>query len=142
MPTYSTVIVTNLTNGLPFNFEVSPESLNRFEYQKKLIKDGKASPMLGTLEKLTRAFEFSLFPTFKQLLNIFFEDGFSDELLTQILQEFGIEDKSFIHKLLEDEDYISRVKPWFEGITHDGERAARTLMIVYDETKRFYSIAA
>lgn len=139
MPSYSTVVLTNLSTGLPFTFEVPRETLDYFERQLRMIKKGEA-PMLGNPYQLTRTYELSMFPSSKKLSEIFFENGFNGKLLTQILQEFGVEDKVFIEKLLADEDYISIIRPWFEGISGDGERAAATLWVVYNETKSFYSV--
>ncbi len=138
MPTYTTVILTNLSTGLPFTFEVTQEKLERFQHHTNMVKTGSAGK-LGDLNKLTRAYELSMFPSFQTLLCIFFENGFTNELLIQILNEFGV-NKFFIQKLLKDEQYISSIKPWFEGITSDAERATRTLGIVYDQTKSFYTI--
>lgn len=137
MPTYTTQYVKNLKTGKSFTFEVTNEKLKRFEYQTKLVETGQA-PMLGSLENLIQVFEFTLFPAYQELLKIWFDNGFTIELITQILSEFGA-DESFIQKLLEDEDYISQIEPWFEGITCDGERSSRTLKIVYNLTKSYYS---
>lgn len=134
---YTTEYVMNLSNGTPFCFDVSDETLSRLEHQKALINQGKA-PMLGSIEELTRYYEFSFFPSYKELLKIFFENGYTDELMTEILKDFGVPE-SFIPKLLEDEEYVSKIKPWFEGITCDGSRASRTLIVVYEKTKVFFT---
>lgn len=137
MPTYTTEYVKNLTTGEPFTFEVSGETLERFERQKELIRTGK-SYMLGSIESLTKSYEFSFFPAFEEVLKIWFDNGFTTELITQILEGFGVTEP-FIQKLLEDDKFISQTKPMFEGITCDGGRAATTLNIVYDVIKSHYS---
>jgi DNA-binding transcriptional MerR regulator len=140
MPKYTTKYVKNLSTGEPFTFEVSDDTLKYFEDQKGLIEAGTA-PVLGSIEDLTKIYEFSFFPAYRELLKIWTENGFTIELITQILREFGVED-SFIQKLLEDEEYTSRIIPWFEGITYDGGRASRTLAIVYKQTKSYYPAAS
>ena len=137
MPVYITQYAKNLKTGEPFTLEVTDEKLKRFEHQKELIKAGRA-PMLGNLDNVTQVFEFTLFPAYQELLKIWFDNGFTPELIAQILTDFGM-DQEFIQKLLEDDDYISQTAPWFEGITCDGERASRTLKIVYDQTKSYFS---
>ena len=136
MPTYTTEYVKNLKTGKPFTFEVTDEKLARFELQKKLVNAGQA-PMLGDLNNITQVFEFTLFPAYQDLLKIWFDNEFTPELMTKILNDFGA-DEQFIQRLLEDQDYISQTMPWFEGITCDGERAACTLKIVYDQTQSYF----
>jgi hypothetical protein len=138
MPTYTTQYVKNLSTGEPFAFEVTDKWLERFELQKGLIETGN-SLMLGTLKNLTEMHEFSFFPAYNKLLEIWNENGFTTELITQILNEFGVHE-SFMPKLLGDEDYISKLKPWFEGITCDGERASRTMRMVYSQTASYHSL--
>lgn len=137
MPTYTTEYVKNLSTGEPFTFEISAETLGRLQYQRKMIVEGSA-PMLGSLENLTTIYEFSFFSAYKELLKIWTENGFTVELITQILEDFGVTEP-FIQKLLEDDKFISDTRPWFEGITCDGERASRTLKVVYDIIKSHFS---
>ncbi len=138
MPSYTTVKAKNLSTGQPFIFEVSQEDLDLFERQKQAAKD-RTSMFLFSEEDAISYFEFTLFPAFNEVVCIFFKNGLTGELLIQILQEFGIEDQTFIQKLLEDPDYISSIQPWFTGITGDGARASRTLGMVYEATSRFYT---
>lgn len=139
MSTYTTQYVKNLSTGEPFILEVDDEVISRLELQKKRVKAGKSSPMLGrSVEELTKTYEFSFFPAFNEVLQIFIEDGFTTELITKILKDFGVSEP-FIQKLLEDEDFISQVKPWFSGITSDGGRAVRTLAVVYNSAKSYFS---
>jgi hypothetical protein len=138
MPVYTTVRAKNLSTGQPFTFEVSQEHLDLFERQKKSAKEGR-SWFLNNEEEAISYFEFTLFPAFNQVVHIFLTNGLTDQLLTQILREFGIEDQTFIHKLLEDSDYISSIQPLFTGIAGEGVRASRTLGIVYEATRRFYT---
>ncbi len=135
MPTYTTVRAMNLSTGQPFTFEVPQEKLDLFERQKQAAKD-RTSMFLSSEEQAISYFEFSLFPAFNDVIKIFFEDGFTIGLLTQILREFGVADETVIQKLLENSDYISKIRPWFSGITNDGARAARTLGIVHEATRR------
>ena len=127
----------NLSTGAPLIFEVAKKDLDHLERQKKLVASGQA-PMLGTIEALEESYEFSFFPSYQEVLKIFFANGYTTELITQILTEFGVPEP-FIAKLIDDETFIHNVKPWFEGITCDGERASRTLKVVYDLTKRYFS---
>jgi hypothetical protein len=137
MPSYTTQYVKNLTTGESITFEVDEEKFRTFERQRRLIEEGQA-PLLGSVEDLVIFYEFSFFPAYHELLKIFFENGFTTELITEILQGFGL-DESFIGRLLDDEKFISGVRPWFEGITSDGERASRTLRVVYDTTKSYFT---
>lgn len=138
MPTYTTEYIRNLSTGEPFVFEVPQETLDRFELQKKVVAAGD-SPLLGKdIRSFTENFEVSLFPARKVLLKIWTENGFTTELILQILRDFGVAE-SFIEKLLEDRDYLSKITPWFGGITRDGGRATRNLKAVYDITQSYFS---
>lgn len=130
MPTYITQHVKNLTTGEPFTFEVPQETLDRLELQKRYIETGEASPHLGTIQGLTEVYEFSFFPSYEKVREIFFKNGYTDALITQILTEFGLTEPS-VSRLISDPNFVHSVKGWFEDITQDGERAARTLKIVY-----------
>jgi len=134
---YTTQCVKNLHTGKSFTFEVPQQTIEYFEMQKGLVETGQA-PMLGSVEKLTTIYEFSFFPAYKELLKIWTSNGFTTELIVQILADFGVT-QPFIYKLLEDDKFISDVQPWFEGITCDGERASRTLKVVYDTVKSYFS---
>lgn len=134
---YTTEYIHNLATREPFQFEVPEETVRRLKTQKRLIREGQA-PALGTIEELTLIYEFSFFPTYHELMKIWLENGYKEELITAILIDFGLTD-SFIAKLLEDQDYVDQVRPWFEGITCDGERAARVLAIIYQKTQQFFS---
>lgn len=131
---YITEHALNLSTGEPFSFEVSDEKIEGLERRKKMVEEEQR--VFFDPEELVPLFEFSLFPAFEDLLNIFFGNGFSVELLRKILEDFGVEEES-IQRLLQDSDYIAYIKPWFEGITCDGSRAARTLVIVHRVTKRY-----
>ncbi len=135
MPAYSTTRAINLSTRQPFIFEVSQEDLDLFEQQKKAAKNG-TSMFLFSEEDAISYFEFSLFPAYNKVVGIFLANGLTDELLTQILNEFGVEDPTLVRKLLKDSDYVSSIRPWFAGIAGDGARASRTLGIVYEATQR------
>lgn len=127
---YITEYVKNISTGRPFTFTVSEEALERLEMQKHMVQAGRA-PMIGrSVPELVENFEFSQFPAYKDLLKIFVANGFSTDLITKILQNFGASE-SFIRELLRHKKFIPSVKPWFEGITCDGGRAIGTLRIVY-----------
>lgn len=128
----------NLSTGKPFQFEVPDEKIARWEYQRGLVREGKGSPMLGSIEELISIHEFSIFPAYQEILKIWFENGYTEELMTEILVDFGVTEP-FIQKLLEDQAYVEHIKPWFEGITCDGARSARTLAIIYSKTKQYFS---
>ncbi len=138
MPTYTTTLVKNLRTGQPFVFEVTQDDLNLFECQKQRARE-HTSMFLSNEEEAFQYFEFGLFPACGKVMKIFLRDGFTPELLTQILREFGVEDPVFIQKLLENQDYISSIRPWFSGIAGEDARATRTLGIVYEATRRFYT---
>ncbi len=138
MPTYTTVRSKNLRTGQPFTFEVPQEDLDLFERQKQMAKEHK-SMFLSSEEEAVSYFEFTRFPACEKMLKIFLANGLTDELLTEILRGFGVEDPTFIRKLLEDKDYISNIRPWFSGIAGDDSRASKTLEIVYKATQRFYT---
>ena len=137
MPTYTTEYVKNISTGEPFTLEVPEEVLGRLKRQKELVGAGRA-PMLGhSVQELVTKYEFSFFPAFREIVGIFTDNGFTTELITRILRDFGVSEP-FIAKLLEDEAFISRMRPWFEGITRDGERATRTMAVVYDSVKAYF----
>lgn len=138
MPTYTTKYVKNLCTGESFTFEVPDEKLERLKYQKELVKSRRA-PMLGSEEELTKTYEFSFFPSYQELLKIGFNNGFTLELIIQILTDFGLTEP-YIQRLIEDNEFISNTKPWFKGIIGDGERASRTIRVVYDVTKSYFSL--
>ena len=138
MPTYTTEYIKNLSTGEPFTLEVSTESFERLELQKRLVKEGRAPMLASTVEELKKNFELSHFEAFNEIVEIFINNGFTNELITKILRDFGVSEP-FMQKLLEDDAFISRMKPWFEGITCDGGRAIRTLAVVYDSVKAYFS---
>ena len=139
MPKYTTQYVMNLSTGKPFVFEVPKEKLDRLDWQRRLLQSGHGSPLLGRdIKTLTETHEFYFFPAFEVLLNIGTGNGFTIDLILQILRDFGIAE-SFIVKLLENETFMSDVVPWFEGISHDGGRASKTLRVIYDLTKSHFS---
>ncbi|MES3031131.1 MAG: hypothetical protein V4697_01820 [Patescibacteria group bacterium] len=139
MPLYTTEYVKNLSTGKPFTLCVTGTSLERLECQKGCLAATGKTPLGTRVEGLVRTYEFSFFASYHEVLKIFWDTGFTPELLTQILQEFGVKE-TFIEKLLEDEEYISKARPLFKGITCDGERAADTMKAVYDLTKGYYSL--
>lgn len=128
--TYVTQYVKNLATGESFAFEVPQETLDRLELQKRYIENGEASPLLGTVQELTEMYEFSFFPSYHEVRKIFFDNGYTDKLATQILTEFGLTEPS-VSRLINNPNFVHNVAGWFESITQDGERAARTLKIVY-----------
>ncbi len=134
---YTTRSITNLFDGKPFSLEVPPEKMARLEKAIKYAESG--APMSYTKETFMRIWEFSLFPSYQELLKIWMENGYTPKLMAQILKDFGIPD-DFAQKLLEDEKFIEGLRGWFEGITCDGERASRTLGMVYDAIAQHFSI--
>lgn len=135
---YTTTLVMNLMTGQPFIFDVPEEKISRLESQKEAVFKGRA-PLLGnSVEDLITNWEFSHFRAFNELLKIFMGDGYTNELITQILLEFGLPE-SYIHKLIEDERFVDSIRPWFIGITCDGGRAIRTLRKVYERAKQYFS---
>jgi hypothetical protein len=135
---YNTTQVLNLCTGEPFTFEVTEKEMALLEYQKEGVSKGR-EPLLGnSVEDLIADWEFSHFPVFRELLKFFDKDAYSEELITKILEGFGLSE-SFILKLLEDEDYLELVKPWFQRMVMDGGRASRTLRQVYKATKQYFS---
>lgn len=135
MPTYTTQFVKNLTTGESFTFEVPQQTLDRLEQGKRYIEEGQASPLLGTVEQLTESYEFSFFPCYEEVRKIFFDNGYTDELAAQILNEFGLTEPS-VSRLVNNPNFVRRVRGWFEGITQDGQRASRTLKVVYATAKQ------
>jgi len=130
MPTYTTQYLKSFSTDKPFTFEVTDSDLKRLELQKRNVEAGRA-PLLGhSVEELVRNFEFSLFPSFRDVLEIFFENGFSFDLITKILRDFGA-DETFIQELVRNKNFVSPIKPWFSGIIGDGGRAIRTMSLVY-----------
>lgn len=130
MSTYITKYVKNILSGEQFKLEITDRDLERLEKQKVLVGAGQAPMLASSVEQLVEDFEFSKFPAFQDLLGIMFDNGFSPELATKILSDFGANEQ-LVRELLENNGFVSRVKPWFSGITCDGGRAVRTLRIVY-----------
>ena len=136
MPQYTTTVLKNLSTGKPFVFEVSDDDYNRFEIQKEMVRTGRY-PRLVSFDEFIKEHELSLFSTFAEVMKIFFENGFSEKLLADILRDFGLSEGE-IRKMCKDKLLIADLKPWFEGITGDGGRAARTMMIVYGAASSRY----
>ena len=136
MAKYTTEFVRNLTTGEPLIFDVPDEELEMLARQKVQLEIGTLF-FCDTEKDLVLGFEFSLFSAFEEIRKIFSQNGFTEEILTNLLEEFGVEEV-IVKKILEDEKFLSAVRPWFEGIACDGERAARTIKIVYCRTLQFF----
>lgn len=134
---YTTQSIKNLFDGTPFTLEVPDKTFARFEKAMGYARSG--APMTHTTEDFMRLWEFTFFPSYQELLKIWFENGYTDELMAKILKDFGIPD-DFAQKLLEDEKFIGELRGWFEGITCDGERAVTTLSLVYDAVAGHFSV--
>ncbi len=132
MSRYETRYVKNLASGEPLILEVPEEDLGRMEQKIALIRNGATSPFLRSVEDVTRNHEFSFLPSYKEVLKIFIQDGFTIELLTQILQDFGLTSLD-VERLISNENFTARIRPLFRGVTQDGDRASRVLMVVYSE---------
>lgn len=129
----------NLSTGKPFEFEMPDERFARWQHQRNLFLEGSGSPLLGnSLEEIIAMQECYLFPAFEKLLGMWFKNGYTEELMTEILVSFGATEP-FISKLLEDKEYVESIEPWFAGITYDGGRASRTLLKIYNKTKQYFS---
>jgi hypothetical protein len=134
---YETKSIKNLFTGKPLILEVPDEKMQRFEKAVGYIKSGK--PKFHSDENLLRIWELSFLPSYQELLKICWVDnGYTDELMAQILKDFGVPG-DFAQKLLEDKKFIEELKGWFEGINCDGERASRTLGYVYDSIAGYFS---
>ncbi|MEI6191418.1 MAG: hypothetical protein WCP24_03600 [bacterium] len=141
MSTYTTQYLKSFSADKPFVFEVTEKALELLELQKRNVKAGRA-PLLGhSVEELVRNFEFSLFPSFKDVLEISFENGFSFDLITKILCDFGA-DESLIQELIRNKDFVLPIKPWFSGIIGDGGRAIRTMDLVYSRALKCWKSGA
>ncbi len=136
MPKYTTTVIKNLSTGQPFVFEVSDDDLKSHEVRKESARRG-ISPLLPSVEEVVKNFEISRLPTFDRVLGIWIENGFSEKLFADILKDFGLS-AGEIRKMCRDKLLISDLKPWFQGITCDGGRAARTMMIVYGAASSRY----
>jgi hypothetical protein len=130
---YRTQYIKNLFTGEPFAFEISAKLASRLEERRK---QGQSVPAM--MQEGIKGREFSFFPSYKKVLEIFTENGYTDELMAQILKDFGVPD-DFAQKLLEDEKFVEGIKPLFAGITCDGGRAQSTLRIIYDVVQGYYS---
>ena len=135
---YKTTCVTNLYTGDSLVLEVPDKTIAQLEQKKKRIGSGQTLVPV-TLEELTENYEFSFFPAFEHLCEIWIENAYTDELMSQILKDFGIPG-NFAKKLLEDEELVNKLKPLFEGIMCDGERALRTLQSIYTQIKGYFSL--
>ena len=133
MPTYTTQHITNLSTGKPFQFEISQDKFDAIEKWNKKVKTQRE--LIYFNPKIS---EFTLFASYHEVRKIFIKNGFTDELVTQILTEFGLS-INFIGKLLDDDVFIQRTMPWFEGVAQDGTRAATTLHIVYEQAKGYFT---
>lgn len=130
---YTTEYIVNLITGEPFVFDVDKSKWQHFERQKDWIKShipGQGVPPMYNLPELKKCFECSLFPAYEEVLKIFIEDGYTEELITQILNDFGLWPE-LTASIVANPDYRKRVHGWFHGVTCDGERARRTLKIAY-----------
>lgn len=134
---YKTKQIRNLFTGEPFTLEVDDARVAKLEKVVERVKSGEFKHL--NEEKLVRSWELSFFPCYQDLLEIFSENGYTDELMAKILKDFEVPD-NFAQKLMEDEQFIGRLKGRFEGITCDGERASRTLGCVYDAVGTYFKV--
>jgi hypothetical protein len=137
MKDYTTKFVRSFRTGEPFIFPVKEEVLDRLERQKQELKNGEYFYFCSTEKELVLGFEFSLFNSYESVRKIFCKNGYTNELITKILKDFEVSDE-MITRLIENREFVSKVKPWFEGITCDGGRAMRTLKFVYCQVLTFY----
>ena len=125
----------HLLTGESLVLEIPDSEFERFtRLREKFDNEGWSDREQRT--SFLRQWEASLFPAYKKVREIFFENGYTDELVTQILREFGA-DEDLIKKLLTDTDFVKSVKRWFEGITNDGERTTTTMLAVYGSALEF-----
>jgi hypothetical protein len=136
MPIYTTEIVKSLGNGESFDFIISNDDYRKFYERKEKAKERQN--LFMTLKDFIEMYEFSLFSSFQKVVKIFSGKEFDVSLLIQILTEFGI-NENFIEKLIADPLYMENIESWFEGICCDGERAARTLKMVYRHTEKYFN---
>lgn len=120
--TFITKHIIDFTTRRPFEFEVDQEEMNRISRYRQ---------QGGENEYLV---DFLFFPSREEVRKIFFGNGYTEELVTKILKDFGTP-KEKIHELLADQRFVQEIYGWFEDITQDGERAARTLLYVYKAAK-------
>ena len=135
---YKTTYVTNLFTGESLTLEIPGRNIAELEKKKKRISSGQTSIPV-TIEELTQNYEFSFFPAFELMCGIWIENGYTSELMSQILNDFGVPE-NFAEKLLEDEEFVNKLKPLFEGINCDDGRALRTLKSIYNQIKGYFSL--
>jgi hypothetical protein len=141
MPTYTTQYLKSFSTDKPFTFEVTDTDLKRLEFQKRSFESGRLSMLGNSIEELVRNFEFSFFPSYNDVLEISFENGFTFDLITKILRDFGA-NEMFIQELIRNKNFVSPIKPWFSGIVGDGGRAIRTMSIVYNTALKCWKSGA
>lgn len=127
---YLTRSIRNPYTNEPYALEISDRTMTDFRMAEEQARQGK-SVAFRNADQLIRCWEFTLFPAFGDVCQVW-TDGYSKELMKRILTDFGVPHE-FIEQLLADDEFVAKAKPWFNGITCDGERASRTLKIIYDE---------
>ena len=138
---YTTEHLLNLVTGMPFRLEVESEKVNRLTSRIEQINlQNRCNPTkIKSTAMMVTLFEFSLLPSHKLVCEIWVENGYTDELVTQILRDFGIAD-NFILRLLASDDFVSAVRPNFAGIIYNSSRASSLLFAVYKKTKSYFRL--
>lgn len=134
MPKYTTEYIKDLLTGKPLTLEVEDKEISRLEYRKSITTQ-EGSFLYGKTEQIVTEHELSFLPSYEEVLEIFMGDGYTNDLVSLILKDFGLDDGT-ISLLLADDSFVRKIRGWFVGITCDGERAARTMLVVYKEAGR------
>jgi len=127
---YKTRLVRNLFNNDPYSLETDEGKLKRFVGATGLEATAEI-PREHSEYRRIRLWEFTFFSSYKVVVEISRESGYSDDLMRQILRDFEVPG-DFAEKLMADEQFIDSLKGFFRGISCDGQRAATTLQMVYD----------
>lgn len=134
---YQTKQILNLSTGRPFEFQVSFKKMRRFRSFLKMTVVPRVSdrtlPLFmrySTPAIQTKKFEATLFPVYKEFLEVMFRPENPSALLEIALEQLGASEAD-LQKLMTDDAFKKRAMSLFSGITCDGDRAGNTVIHVY-----------
>ncbi len=134
MPLYKTQYVKNLLTGEPLTLEVEDRGIINLSWERMLTYK-RSSSLYGQTEQIITKYELSFLPSYKEVLKIFRGNGYTNDLVSLILKDFGLDD-SGISSLLADDSFVRKIRGEFKDINCDRGRATKAMLVVYKEAER------
>ncbi len=141
MVQYQTKFLKNLSTGESLVFVVEQDKILAHENALKWHTENyESSTMARDPKSVICDFEFSLLPSYKQVVKIWTSVSVTEmrELVTRMILDFGCPE-TFLEKVLVDQDFMKRVGEVLVGITCDGSRAVRSMKVAYGLVASHYS---